>query len=443
MEKADHNLMTEGTVWRKMITFAMPLFLGNLFQQLYNTADSLIVGNMVSSQALAAVSSSGNIIFLTVGFFAGLSVGASVVIARFAGAGDLKSETVSVHSAVILGFISSALLTVIGVAGAPLILRLIDTPADVFGLSVSYFRIYFSGSVGMVMYNSFVSILQANGDSKRPLMYLVISSVTNVIGDIILIAGFHMGVEGAALATVFSQLLSALLCLMHLLKVDKPYRIRLSALRWNTSMITRMLRYGLPSGFQNMIISLANVFVQSFINMFGSDAMAGIGAYMKVEGFAFLPTTCFSMTLSTFVAQNLGAKKPERARKGVFFGIACTLIISELIGLCLAYFSPAIIAAFNSSPAVIAYGVGRARVVGPFFCLVAYTHTMAAVNRGAGHPVIPTIVFVVCWCIVRIIVVTVCRTALPVIDVVYWVYPFTWALSAMTLHILYKKLKWE
>ena len=443
MEKADPNLMTEGSVWRKMITFAMPLFLGNLFQQLYNTADSLIVGNMVSSQALAAVSSSGNLIFLTVGFFTGLSVGASVVIARFAGANDVRNETVSVHSAVILGLISSILLTIIGVTFAPTILRLIDTPADVFDLSVSYFRIYFSGSVGMVMYNSFVSILQANGDSKHPLMYLIISSITNVIGDLILIGVFHMGVEGAALATIISQALSAILCLIHLIKTDKPYRIRLACLKWNTAMITRMLRYGLPSGFQNMIISLSNVFVQSFINMFGSDAMAGIGAYTKIEGFAFLPTTCFSMTLTTFVAQNLGAKKPERARQGVFFGIACTLIVSELIGLGTAFFAPSIIGAFNPSAAVIAYGVGRAQVVGPFFFLVAYTHTMAAVLRGAGKPVTPTVVFIACWCVVRIVVVTICRDLLPVIDVIYWIYPFTWTLSATTLHILYKKLKWE
>lgn len=285
------TLMTQGSIWKKIIAFAIPLFLGNLFQQFYNTADSLIVGNFLGSSALAAVSSSGNLIFLMVGFFNGLAVGAGVVVARYFGAKKFDLVQRAIHTIITLGFFCGIALTFIGVVAAPQILVLMGTPADVLPNSVTYFRIYFCGSLAFVMYNFLVGILQAVGDSRHPLMYLIFSSITNIVLDLVLVAGFHFGVGAAALATVISQFLSALLCFLHLLKGPKEYRIYLSKLRIDTLMLKQIISNGLPAGLQNSIISLANVVVQSNINKFGQMAVAGCGSYSKIEGFAFLPSS--------------------------------------------------------------------------------------------------------------------------------------------------------
>ena len=327
------NLMTEGTIWKKIIFFALPLFLGNLFQQLYNTADSLIVGNFLGSNALAAVSSSGNLIFLMVGFFNGIAIGAGVVIARYFGARDIDNMQRAIHTTVAFGLVSSLVLTVLGVLLAPQILIWMDTPANVLPQSVTYFRIYFMGSLGLVMYNIFVGILQAVGDSRHPLNYLIISSIINIVLDIVLIVVFHMGVGSAAFATILSQFVSAFLCMNRLLRTKDSYRLSLRKIRFHKDMLALIIRYGLPSGLQNSIIAIANVVVQSNINGFGEMAMAGCGAYSKIEGFAFLPITSFTMALTTFVGQNLGARQYERTKKGAKFGMLCSMAIAEVIGI--------------------------------------------------------------------------------------------------------------
>ena len=254
MEVAESkNLMTEGTIWKKIIFFALPLFLGNLFQQLYNTADSLIVGNFLGSNALAAVSSSGNLIFLMVGFFNGIAIGAGVVIARYFGARDIDNMQRAIHTTVAFGLVSSLILTVLGVLLAPQILIWMDTPANVLPQSVTYFRIYFMGSLGLVMYNIFVGILQAVGDSRHPLNYLIISSIINIVLDIVLIVVFHMGVGSAAFATILSQFVSAFLCMNRLLRTKDSYRLSLRKIRFHKDMLALIIRYGLPSGLQNSI----------------------------------------------------------------------------------------------------------------------------------------------------------------------------------------------
>ena len=270
------NLMTEGTIWKKIIFFALPLFLGNLFQQLYNTADSLIVGNFLGSNALAAVSSSGNLIFLMVGFFNGIAIGAGVVIARYFGARDIDNMQRAIHTTVAFGLVSSLILTVLGVLLAPQILIWMDTPANVLPQSVTYFRIYFMGSLGLVMYNIFVGILQAVGDSRHPLNYLIISSIINIVLDIVLIVVFHMGVGSAAFATILSQFVSAFLCMNRLLRTKDSYRLSLRKIRFHKDMLALIIRYGLPSGLQNSIIAIANVVVQSNINGFGEMAMRSL-----------------------------------------------------------------------------------------------------------------------------------------------------------------------
>ena len=265
------NLMTEGSIWKKITFFAMPIFLGNLFQQMYNTADSLIVGNFLGSNALAAVSSSGNLIFLMIGFFNGIAIGAGVVIARYFGARNKEKVEKAVHTTVAFGLAASVLLTIVGVFFAPQILVWMDTPANVLPESVTYFRIYFMGSLGFVMYNVFVGILQSVGDSKHPLYYLIISSIINVVLDLVFIAGFHYGVGAAALATTISQFVSAFLCMGQLMRTKEEYRLCLRKIRFNREMLGQIIRIGLPSGIQNSIIAIANVVVQSCL-LYTSDA---------------------------------------------------------------------------------------------------------------------------------------------------------------------------
>ena len=435
-------LMTEGSIWRRLVAFAIPLFLGNLFQQLYNTADSLIVGNFLGSNALAAVSSSGNLIFLMVGFFNGIAVGAGVVVAKYYGAKKYDAVQRVIHTIAALGILCGIALTFIGILAAPQILVLMGTPDNVLPNSVVYFRVYFSGSLAFVMYNFLVGILQSVGDSRHPLIYLIISSMVNVVLDLLFVAVFHMGVGSAAFATVISQFISALLCLRQLMKSPAEYRLSLRKIRIDRTMLGQIISNGLPSGIQNSIISLANVVVQSNINKFGEMAMAGCGSYAKIEGFGFLPITCFAMALTTFISQNLGAREYDRAKKGAVFGVACSLTIAELVGIAIYLLAPVLISGFNSDPQVISYGVAQARTVTLFYFLLAFSHCMAGILRGAGKSTVPMFVMLICWCVIRVTYITVTVHFIPNIRVIFWAYPITWTLSSITFLIYFLKSDW-
>lgn len=436
------NLLTEGVIWKKIIGFALPVFLGNLFQQMYNMADSLIVGNFIGSDALAAVSSSGSVIFLLVGFFNGISVGAGVVIARYFGARELDNMERAIHTTVAFGITAGIIMTFVGILLTPQILLWMGTPADILPNSILYFRVYFCGSLAFVLYNVFVGILQAVGDSRRPLFYLIISSITNVILDLLFVAVFQLGVGSAALATVFSQIISATLCFIHLVRTKKEYHVNVRRIRFDMFMLKQVIQNGLPAGVQNSVIALANIVVQSNINAFGKMAVAGCGAYSKIEGFGFLPINCFTLALTTFISQNLGAKQYDRAKQGARFGILCSITLAEIIGIFIFIFSPILISAFNSDPEVIQFGVTQARTVTLFYCLVAFSHCLAGIFRGAGRSTIPMAVMLVCWCIIRVTYITIIVRFIPVINVVFWAYPLTWSLSSIIFTIYFFKSNW-
>lgn len=436
------TLLTEGTIWKKILAFAFPLFLGNVFQQLYNMADSLIVGNFINSDALAAVSSSGSVIFLLVGFFGGISVGAGVVIARYFGAREADKVESAVHTTVAFGIAAGVVLTVAGVILTPKILTLMGTPADVLPNSILYFRIYFGGSIAFVLYNSLVGIMRAIGDSRNPLIYLIISSITNIALDLIFIAGLHLGVGSAAAATIISQFLSAALCLVRLMRIDAEYRIRIKSIRFDMYMLKQIISNGLPTGAQNSVIAFANVVVQSNINAFGKMAVAGCGSYSKIEGFGFLPINCFAMALTTFISQNLGAKQYDRAKQGARFGILCSVITAEVIGILIYIFAPILISIFNSEPDVVAYGVMQARTVTLFYCLLSYSHCLAAIFRGSGRSIVPMIVMLICWCAVRVTYITIIVRFIPKINVVFWAYPLTWFLSSVIFTVYFFMSDW-
>lgn len=436
------TLMTEGPIWKKIIAFAIPLFLGNLFQQLYNTADSLIVGNFLGSDALAAVSSSGSLIFLLVGFFNGIAMGAGVVIARYYGAKDTQKVQKAVHTTIAFGIAAGILLTIGGVLLTPSLLKWMGTPLDVLPNSILYFRTYFLGSLAFVLYNVFVGILQSAGDSRHPLYYLIISSVTNIGLDLLLIGVLRFGVGAAAFATILSQFISAFLCLRLLLRSPADYRVSLKKIGFNRSMLKQIVANGLPAGFQNSIIAFANVIVQSNINSFGKMAVAGCGAYSKIEGFGFLPITCFALSMTTFISQNLGAKKYERAKKGAVFGIICSISMAEIIGIFIYIFSPILVSAFNHDPKVIDYGALQAHTVTLFYFLLAFSHSVAGILRGAGKSTVPMFVMLCCWCIIRITYITFIVKIIPSIQMIFWAYPITWTLSSILFLIYLLKADW-
>ena len=418
MAAATTKDMTHGVPWRLIAGFAVPVFLSQLFQQLYNTADSLIVSNFLGDNALAAVSASGPLIFLLVSFFAGAASGVGVAIARYFGAGDYDKVSRTVHTAVLLGLISSLILTVIGVLFTP--------------------------SVGAgVMYNTFTGIMNALGDSKRPLYFLIISSLTNVALDLLFVAVFRWGVWSAALATIISQALSAVLCVIHLAKKGTIYQLKLSALRMDGPLLREILRYGLPAGVQNSVIALANVVVQTNINSFGKMATAAYGAYSKIEGFAFLPVTSFTMAITTYVGQNLGAGMKPRAKKGAIFGIAAAAIIAELIGVATYLGAPWLVKLFSRTPEVIELGVLETRTICLFYCLLAFSHAIASVCRGAGKAFVPMTIMLGVWCVFRIFYITLMMQWRHEIIYVYWAYPITWAISSVIYLFYFLFSNWQ
>ena len=434
--------LTEGSIWKAMIFFALPVFLGNVFQQLYNAFDAWCVGNYIGDDALAAVSSSGSLIFMMVSFFNGVAMGAGVVIARAFGARQHDTMRKAIHTAIAFGLVTGALLTVAGVVLTPTILRWMGTPADVLPQSIEYFRYYFMGAIFTVMYNIFVGILHAVGDSKHPLYYLIFSTFINIALDMLFVAGLGLGVGSAAIATTISQGVSALLCLIHLLRVDTPYRVKLREIRFHKESLVQIVRYGLPSGVQNSVIALANVFVQSNINSFGKAAMAGCGSYSKLEGFAFLPVTCFTQALSTFVGQNLGAGKHDRVKNGVAFGVICSCSMAALLS-CVSYtFAPQLIGFFSETQEAIDFGTAHMRTICPFFFLLAFSHCIAGVMRGAGKASVPMFTMLGCWCIFRVTYISVAVRYVNQLTTVSWAYPITWTLSSIVFLIYFLKGNW-
>lgn len=434
--------MTTGSIWKRMVSFAVPVFLGNLCQQLYNTVDSVIVGKFVGKQALAAVASSGNLIFMMTGFFMGLFIGAGIVIAQYFGARNYEKVRSAVHTDIAFALCCGVLLTLLGVFFTPTLLTWMRTPADVLDTSILYFRLYFLGSLATILYNAGMGILQAVGNSRSPLYYLVISSVVNVALDLLFVGAMDMGVAGAAVATVISQVVSAVLCIIKLTRSDGPYRLEIKRIGFDLPLLKKITSQGVPSGVQNSIIAIANVVVQSNINTFGSDAMAGCGSYSKVEGFVFLPITAFAMALTTFIGQNLGAGQFDRAKQGARIGILCSMAMAELIGVALFFLAPYAMRLFNDDPAVVAIGVRQSHIEALFFCFLAFAHGVSAVLRGAGRAQVPMYTMLGCWCILRVSYITLALKVWPDIATIFWAYPITWSVSCVVFLLYYLKADW-
>lgn len=438
----NRGLMTEGVIWKEILLFSIPLLLGNLFQQLYNAVDSVVVGNYIGAQALAAVGSSAPVINLLVSFFMGLAVGAGVIISRYFGARKKEELHIAVHTSLALTFAAGLVMTLIGVLISPYVLQWVGTPSDVMESSVLYLRIYFLGILSVMVYNMGSGILRAVGDSRNPLYFLIVSSVTNIILDMLFVIVFHMGIAGVGWATLIAQTISAVLTMLLLMRTKEEYQVKLKHIRFHKHMLYEIVRLGLPSGLQNDIVSFSNVIVQSNINAFGSLAMAGCGSYTKIDGFAILPVMSYSMALTTFTGQNMGAKKYDRVKQGAKTGILMSVITIVCISALLLILGPNVLAIFSSDPTVINYGLYMMHVLAPGYIFLAISHAFNGIIRGAGITTVPMIVMVTCWCGLRMAWIL---TSVPLfhdIGVVFMGWPLTWIASALWLFLYYRKGSW-
>ena len=434
--------MTSGKPYKLISAFAVPIFLSQLFQQLYSLADTFIVGKFLGTSALAAVSSSGNLIFMMISFFSGISLGAGVVISRYFGAADNERVRLTIHTNIAFGIACGILLTVVGVIFTPYFLIWMNTDPDVLPQAIEYFRFYFMGGLPRVLYGISRDIMAALGDSRRPLYYLIFSSVTNILLDLLFVGLFRWGVWSAAVATILAEAFSVLLCFRHLCNRDFVYRLRWREVRFHWDILREVLRMGLPSGIQNSVISIANVIVQAQINIFGQFAMAASGIYSRLGDFAFLPIISFNMAITTFISQNLGAGEYRRAKEGARFGILAATVLAELIGVLFFIFAPQLIAIFDDTPQVMEYGVTNARIVTLFYFLLAFSHSVAAVCRGAGRAFVPMLIMLLVWCVLRVIYIWLVMHFLGAIKYIYWAYPLTWAISSLIYLAYYHWSDW-
>ena len=435
-KKPDTVLMTEGSIFRNILFFSAPLILGNLLQQTYNAADSIIVGNFVGSNALAAVGSSTSLIYLLIAFSQGASVGASVIVSQYLGAQEEKRVRLSVHTAFAIAGILGILLTIGGLLFSGRILVAMRTPPEVLPDSVRYLQIYSAGLIFNVIYNMAAGILNAAGNSRKSLGYLAAAAVTNVGADLLLIGVLGWGVTGAAVATTRSQAVSCVLAMGYLVRVPADYRVQPASVRIHPGMAKRIVQVGLPTGIQNMVISLSNILVQASVNGFGAAAMAGFGAYLKIDGFCVLPMLSFGMAITTFVGQNYGAGKLERMKKGMWVTIAMGIVYTAVMAVLLIAFAHPLLGLFCRDEAVIDYGVQALCIFCPFYWLAAVMHALGGTVRGTGKSIPPMLALLFSMCLFRIFYLQVILPHFDTIFGIYILYPISWGMG-MVLMILY------
>ncbi len=434
--------MTEGNIMRHLITFAFPLFIGNIFQQLYNTVDTWVVGNYVSNEAFSAVGSVGPIINLLIGFFLGLSSGAGVVISQYYGAKKYDRVKDTVHTAMLLTFILAVVFTGVGIAMVPFMLNLMKTPAAVIPEATTYLTIYFSGLIGLMIYNIGSGILRAIGDSRRPFYFLVVSAVLNTVLDLVFVIAFDMGVAGVAWATILSQGVSAALVLILLLRTDLCIKLRFRDLKIHGDMLKKIIRVGIPAAIQMAITSFSNIFVQSYINYFGADCMSGWTAYAKIDQFIFLPMQSLALASTTFVGQNLGVNQVERARRGADTALYVAAGMTVLIIVPILVFAPSFVAFFNSKPEVVEYGTMLLRYITPFYILCGVNQIYSGALRGAGNSRAPMVIMLVSFVAFRQVYLFVMANFISneIIPIAMG-YPAGWLLCSTLVFIYYKKAK--
>lgn len=434
--------MTQGSIVKQLIQFSLPLMLGNVFQMLYNTVDSVVVGNFVGTQALAAVGSTTMIVNIMVFFFNGFATGASVVIARRFGARDQQQLHTAVQTTMAATFVLAVFFTVIGLIGVEPMLRLMATPEDVFGEAAIYLRIYIAGFSGLVIYNMCSGILRAVGDTTRPLYFLILTSVLNIVLDLFFVLKLHMGIAGVAYATIISQFVSAGLTLLLLSSTRDIYRLNWKGLSINTQVLGQIVAVGLPAAIQSVITSFSNVFVQSYINAFGSQCMAGWSAYNKLDQFILLPMQSLAMAATTFVSQNIGANQQKRASKGTVASVSLSLGVTAVIILAVCIFAAPAITLFTPDEAVIEFGVLFVRTNFVFLLFNCVNHVLAGALRGRGDSTAPMAIMLITFVGLRqIYLFVVTRFVANTPALVGFGYPVGW-MACCVIEVAYYFIRW-
>ena len=442
--KKKGTLMTEGNIWKQLVFFALPLLVGNLFQQFYNTVDSIVVGNFVSTQALAAVGSTTMIINTIIGFFMGLSTGAGVVVSQAYGARNERGVHDAVHTTVLTVFLLSIVFSMIGVWATPFMLRLMSTPKDVLAEAQQYLQIYFSGASTVILYNMGSGILRAVGDSRRPLYFLILSALLNVAFDLLFVLAFRMGIAGVAIATVLAQGISAALILVTLSRSHDSYRLIWRDLRIQPKILARVFALGLPAAIQMMVTAFSNVFVQSYINAFGSSCMAGWSAYSKLDQFVMLPMQAIALASTTFVGQNIGAKNVDRAKKGTRTSTVMAVSTTSVLILALCVFAEPLLMMFTQDADVLALGALFIRTNCPFMWMCCFNQIYAGALRGAGDSKAPMVIMLSSFVVFRqIYLFTVSRLFPGNVRLVSLGYPAGWLLCSSSMYLYYRKSNWQ
>lgn len=436
--QAKENPITHGVIWKQLLLFFFPILIGTFFQQLYNTVDSVIVGQFVGKEALASVGgSSAQIVALVVGFFTGLSSGAAVTIAQFFGAQDDKAANQGLHNACALALTSGALLTVPGIALTPAMLRLMNTPEDILADSVIYLRIYFAGIVFVLIYNMGSAVLRATGDSKRPLYYLIVCCGINIVLDILFVLSFHMGVTGAAVATLIAQAVSAFLVTWKLTRSRGILRLSLSQIRFHTPILRHQLRLGLPTGFESILFAITNIAIQSAVNTFGTDTSAAWSAFGKLDAIFWMVSTAFGISITTFVGQNYGTGKMDRVRKSTRVCLLMDLVVSTALVIFLIIARTFLFRLFTSDTEVIRIGCDMLLLITPWYVIYVFIEVLAGSLRGVGNVIVPVVITLVGVCIMRIIWLAVVMNMTPSLSAIIFSYPVTWILTALAFILYY------
>lgn len=429
--------LTDGPITKGLLTFALPIFFSNLFQQLYNSVDSAVVGSFAGDTALAAVGSTGSLINLLIGFFLGFATGAGILFAMHYGARDWDGLKSVIDSAMFLAVVTGAAVSVFGYIFAEPLLHLMKTPENVMAESMSYLRIYLAGTVITMVYNVGAGLIRAEGDSKRPLWYLVAGGVTNLVLDLLFVAIFGWGVSGAALATVLAQLVSAVLTVRRLMKLDERYRFR--PLHWDIRKLTLwdLTRISVPCGLQSSMFNISNLLVQARINAFGSVAMAGVAAYYKIDGFIYMPTMAISLALTTYVGQNIGAGQYQRIAKGIKVALITTLLLCVTLAGSVILFCKPLLSLFTKDPNSQAVAVQMMWFLATSAWTFIFGDILGAAIRGAGDAMPVTIVSALCICVFRVIWLMVMIRIIHDIRIVFVCYPISWVLNSLVMAMLY------
>ncbi|MDD2427078.1 MAG: MATE family efflux transporter [Eubacteriales bacterium] len=434
--------LTEGTIWKKLLIFALPLMLSNFLQQLYNTADLLIVGRFAGTHAQAAVGATGNLANMLVGFFVGLSTGCAVVVAQMYGAEDEDGLYRMVHSAISIALLSGVILSVAGYFLSTPLLRLMNTPEEILADSSSYLRIFFAGAIPSLLYNMGAGILRSVGDSKRPFYFLAVSSITNIILDLLFIAVLGWGVQGAAWATVISQVLAAVLVLVSLTRSETSYRLYLRDIAFHGEVGKRALTIGVPAGLQSVLISGSNVIIQTAVNGFGTAAVAGYASAGRLDGFVWVALNAIALAMMTFMGQNIGAGKFERAKQGLKQALILVVIVAGSLCAVFLLFSKPLALLFNPDPEVTYYTMRVMLFILTLYWLFGINEVIGGALRGVGRSMVPMLVTLTCMSAFRVFWIYVIMPLNPTFDMMLLAYPLSWVLTFIVYFIYMKKVDW-